>query len=95
MRVATPAPGEDTLELEQFEQFDMRTPGAAIGAAYAGAAPAFAAFDRARFSMCLLLGLNIALRRKCGVFCEFVCCLPAGSWSCSCRWPVAKSEKCD
>ena len=47
MRVATPAPVEDTLQLEQFEQFDMRTPGAAMGAAYAGAAPAFAAFDRA------------------------------------------------
>ena len=47
MRVATPAPVEDTLHLEQFEQFDMRTPGAAMGAAYAGAAPAFAAFDRA------------------------------------------------
>ena len=50
MRVATPAPVEDTLQLEQFEQFDMnrymRTPrGAAMGAAYAGAAPAFAAFD--------------------------------------------------
>ena len=44
MRVATPAPVEDTLLLEQF---DMRTPGAAMGAAYAGAAPAFAAFDRA------------------------------------------------
>ena len=47
MLVATPAPDEDTLQLEQFEQFDMRTPGAAMGAAYAGAAPAFAAFDRA------------------------------------------------
>ena len=45
MRVATPAPVEDTLQLEQFEH--MRTPGAAMGAAYAGAAPAFAAFDRA------------------------------------------------
>ena len=42
--MATPAPGEDTLQLEQF---DMRTPGAAMGAAYAGAAPAFAAFERA------------------------------------------------
>ena len=47
MRVATPAPVEDTLQLNHFEQFDMRTPGAAMGAAYAGAAPAFAAFDRA------------------------------------------------
>ena len=47
MRVATPAPVEDTPQLEQFEQFDMRTPGAAMGSAYAGAAPAFAAFDRA------------------------------------------------
>ena len=47
MLVVTPAPGEDNLLLEQFEQFDMRTPGAAMGAAYAGAAPAFAAFDRA------------------------------------------------
>jgi hypothetical protein len=47
MLLATSAPGEDNLQLEQFEQFDMRTPGAAIGAAYAGAAPAFAAFDRA------------------------------------------------
>ena len=47
MLLATSAPGEDNLQLEQFEQFDMRTPGAAMGAAYAGAAPAFAAFDRA------------------------------------------------
>ena len=96
MLLATSAPGEDTLQLEQFEQFDMRTPGAAMGAAYAGAAPAFAAFDRAlqaRFSMCLLLVLNFALCRKCGVFCEFVRCLPAGSWSCSCRSPVAGSQK--
>ena len=45
--VATPAPGEDTLQLDFCEQFDLRTPGAAKGAAYAGAAPSIAAFDRA------------------------------------------------
>jgi len=45
--VATPAPGEDTLKLDFFEQFDLRTPGAAKGAAHAGAAPSIAAFDHA------------------------------------------------
>ena len=44
--VATPAPGEDILKLDFFEQFDLRTPGAASGAAYAGTAPLLAAFDR-------------------------------------------------
>ena len=58
MRLATPAPGEDTLQLEQFKQFDMRTPGAAMGAAYAGAAPAFAAFDRALQHVLAALVLN-------------------------------------
>ena len=43
--VATPAPGEDTLQLDFCEQFDLRTPGAAKGAAYAGAATSTAAFD--------------------------------------------------
>ena len=46
MLVATPAPGEDTLQLDFCEQFDLRTPGAAKGAAYAGAATSIAAFDR-------------------------------------------------
>ena len=45
--VATPAPGEDTQKLDFCEQFDLRTPGAANGAAYAGAALSIAAFDRA------------------------------------------------
>ena len=45
--VATPAPGEDTLQLDFCEQFDLRTPGAAKGAAYAGAATSTAAFDGA------------------------------------------------
>ena len=45
--VATPAPGEDTQKLDFCEQFDLRTPGAARGAAYAGAEPPNADFDRA------------------------------------------------
>ena len=45
--VATPAPGEDTQKLDFCEQFDLRKPGAAKGAAYAGAAPSIGAFDRA------------------------------------------------
>ena len=49
----------------------------------------------AAFSICWLHVLNYALRQKYSVFCEFVCGLPAGSWRSSCRWPVAKSEKCD
>ncbi len=44
--VATPAPGEDTQKLDFCEQFDLRMPGAARGAAYAGAVPPNAAFDR-------------------------------------------------
>ena len=44
--VATPASDEDTLLLDLCEQFDLRTPGAAKGAAYAGAATSIAAFDR-------------------------------------------------
>ena len=92
MLEATPAPGEDTLQLEQF---DMRTPVALQWEQHMPEQRPPSPLLTARFSMCLLLGLNIALRRKCGVFCEFVCCLPAGSWRCSCRWPVAESEKCD
>ena len=45
--VATPAPGEGTLQLDICEHFGLRQPGAAKGAAYAGAAPSIAAFDRA------------------------------------------------
>ena len=44
--VATLAPGEDTLQPDFCEPFDLRTPGAAKGAAYAGAVPPNAAFDR-------------------------------------------------
>ena len=45
--VATPAPGEGTLQLDICEHFGLRQLGAAKGAAYAGAAPSIAAFDRA------------------------------------------------